>query len=152
MLRGRIDQLVEMLKVRRVYVRNGAEFLFAFSPIHPSKALPGTCARWTVPFPCGPDEYINWTSVTLVDEHRDGVAFNNIYAPTFQRETVVCEITHRNSKPGSTVEPSLHNALIVGGDNVHLAWLLRAYERIDNFSGKFGLIVVTANAVTDSPQ
>src|SRR5881275_3232113 len=62
LLRGRIDQLVEMLKVRRVYVRNGAEFLFAFSPIHPSKALPGTCARWTVPFPCGPDEYINWTS------------------------------------------------------------------------------------------
>jgi hypothetical protein len=91
-------------------------------------------------------------SVALVDEHCDGVALYNIYAPTLQRETVVCETTHRNSKPGSPVEPSLHNALIVGGDTVHLAWLLRAYERIDNFSGKFGLIVVTANAVTDSPQ
>jgi hypothetical protein len=91
-------------------------------------------------------------SVTLVDEHCDGVAFNNIYPPTLQRETVVCEIAHRNSKTGSTVEPSLHNALIVGGDTVHLAWLLRAYERFDNFSGKFGLIVVAVNAVTDSPQ
>ena len=79
------------------------------------------------------------------------MAFNNIYAPALQRETVVCEIAHWNSKPGSALEPSLHNALIVGGDTVHLAWLLRAYERIDNFSGKFGLIVVPANAVTDSP-
>jgi len=91
-------------------------------------------------------------SLTLVNEHYDGVAFNNVYAPTLQRETVVCEITHRNSKPGSTVEPSFHDALVVGGDTVRLAWLLRAYERIDNFSSKFGLIVVTANAVTDSPQ
>jgi hypothetical protein len=80
------------------------------------------------------------------------VTFNNVYAPALQRETVVCEITDRNSKPGSTVEPSLHNTLIVGGDTVHLAWLLRAYERIDNFSRKLGLVVVTANAVTDSPQ
>jgi hypothetical protein len=80
------------------------------------------------------------------------VAFNNIYAPTFQRETVACEISHRNSKPGSALEPSLNNALIVGGDAVHLAWLQRVHVRIDNFSGKFGLIVVTANAVTDSPQ
>src|SRR5690242_636290 len=112
-----------MLKVCRVYVRYGAEFLFAFSPIHPSKALKGTCARWTVPFPCGPDEYINWTSITLIDEDRDGVAFNNIYAPTLQRETVVCETVHRNSKLGSALEPPLHNALIVGRDTVHLAWL-----------------------------
>jgi hypothetical protein len=111
-----------MLKVYRVYIRDGAEFLFAFSPIHPSKALPGTCARWTVPFPCRPNEYINRTSVTLVDEHRDGVAFNNIYAPTLQRETVACEIAYRNSKPGSALEPSLHNAFVVGGNAVHLAW------------------------------
>jgi hypothetical protein len=91
-------------------------------------------------------------SVTLVEEHCDGVAFNSVYAPTLQGETVVCEITHWNSEPGSTVEPSLHNALIVGGDTIHLAWLLRAYERIDNFSSKLGLVVVTPNAVTDSPQ
>jgi hypothetical protein len=61
--------------------------------------------------------------VTLVNEHRDGVAFNDIYTSTLQRETVVCEIPHRNSKPGSALEPSLHNALIMGGDAVHLAWL-----------------------------
>jgi hypothetical protein len=114
---------MELLKVHRVYVRDGAEFLFALSPINPSKALPGTCARRTVPFPCGPDEYIDWVSVALIDEHCDGVAINNIYAPTLQRETVVCEIAHRNSKPGSALEPSLHKALILGGDAVHLAWL-----------------------------
>jgi hypothetical protein len=60
--------------------------------------------------------------VTLVNQYRDGAAFNNIYTPALQRETVVSEIPHRNSKPGFALEPSLHNALIVGGDAVHLAW------------------------------
>jgi hypothetical protein len=62
-------------------------------------------------------------SVALVHEHRDGVAFNNIYAPTPQCETRVRKIADRNSKRSSVVEPSLHNALIVGGDAVHGAGL-----------------------------
>jgi hypothetical protein len=40
-LRGRIDQIVELLKIHTICIRDGAEFCFALSPINPLKALPG---------------------------------------------------------------------------------------------------------------
>jgi len=58
LLRGRIDQLVEMLKVRRVYVRNGAEFLFAFSPNPPIESPARNLWRGGLSVPVWPDEYI----------------------------------------------------------------------------------------------
>ena len=61
--------------------------------------------------------------VALVDEHCDSPPFNNIYASTLQRETLVREIADRNSEPRSAFEPSLHNARIGGGDAVHVAGL-----------------------------
>ena len=120
---GRNDQLVEVFKVHAICVRDGAEFHFVLAPVNPLIALPRTCARRTVRFPCRPDEYIDCTSVTLVDEHRNSAAFNNVQAPTLQSETLVRKIADRNSKPSSAVEPFHHKALIVGSHTGHVAWL-----------------------------
>ena len=80
-LYGRVNQLVELLEVSRSCVGNGAEFHFALTPINPLEALPGSFARWGVTFSSGPDKYIDWTAVMLIDEYRDHAAFNNIQAP-----------------------------------------------------------------------
>ena len=39
------DQLVQLLELGRICVRDGAETHFALSPINPLKALPGPCVR-----------------------------------------------------------------------------------------------------------
>src|SRR5260370_34047801 len=101
---------------------------------------------------CASNKSIDFATVKLVHEHRNGPAFNNVYAPTRWSNSGVREIADRNSKPGSVVELSLHNALIVGGDPGHGAGLQREHVRIDNFPGKFRLIVVTAKPVTHIPQ
>jgi hypothetical protein len=56
--------------------------------------------------------------VALVNQHCDRAAFNHVYAPTLESETLVREIADRNSKPSSADEPAIHDALIVGGDAV----------------------------------
>src|SRR4029077_19697746 len=99
-------------------VRNRAELHFPLSPINPLKPLPGAYARGTVPFPCAPNEYINWMLVTLVDQHCNRAALNHVYAPTLESKPLVGEIADRNSKPSPAVEPAIHDALIVGGDAV----------------------------------
>jgi len=48
-------------------------------------------------------------------------------------------------------EPSLYSLFIVGTDARQVAWLQRVHMRIDNFLGKFGLIVVGAKQGTRSP-
>src|SRR5580700_6590693 len=77
-LRRRTDQLVELVKVHKICVRNGAEFYFPLSPIDPLKALPEPCARRSVRSLGVPDEYIDWMSVTLVDQHRCRPAFHDV--------------------------------------------------------------------------
>jgi hypothetical protein len=77
-LRGRTDQLVEILKVHRFCVRNGAKFYIPLSPINPLKALPGPCACRSVRLSGAPDEYIDWMSVTLVDQRRYRAAFHDV--------------------------------------------------------------------------
>src|ERR1700693_3190536 len=104
-LRDGTDQVVELLQVHRICVRDGAEFCFALSPVNPLKTLPGPGACRSVWFSGGPDEYIDWTSVTLVDEHRDRAAFHDIQAPTLQSETLVREIAYGDSKLKFGVEP-----------------------------------------------
>src|ERR1700722_280118 len=151
-LRGSAYYLLELFKVRRICFRDSAEFQPALSPVKPLETLPGPCARGIVPFPCGPDEYIDWTSVALVDHHRDIAAFNGVQAPAVQCETPVCEISHRDTKTGSAVEPSLNDPLIVRCDAGHLPWLQRAHVRLDNFPGKFGLVVIAPEPGTCFPQ
>jgi hypothetical protein len=143
---------LELLEVHRICLRNSAEFHIAPSPIDPLKALPGTCARWTVLFLRAPDEYIQRMPIVFIYKHRDGAAFNNIDAPSCEFETGTPEIMNRNGKPRSAVEPTLYGTFIVGGDPGYRAWLQGAHVRVDNFSGKFGLIVVAVKSVTDSSQ
>src|SRR5260370_22090675 len=145
------EKPLELLKVGRGCVGDGAEFYSAFSPINPLIALPGPCMRSGVPFPCGPDEYVNTMSGACIDEHRDGALIDNVKAPTLQRESVVCEIACRERKCESTLEPSLHGLFIVGTYTSQVAWLQQADMRIDNFLGKLGLIVVAAKPRTHSP-
>ena len=59
-LRGRTDQLVELLKVHKNCVRNGAKFYISLSPINPWKALPGPCVYRSVRPSGAPDEYVDW--------------------------------------------------------------------------------------------
>ena len=59
----------------------------------------------------------------LIDEYRDQAAFNNIPAPTFQRETGPREVTNRESELEFGIEPSLDDTFIVGSDFRQLARL-----------------------------
>src|SRR6266852_4333004 len=86
-----------------------------------------------------------------IDEHRDGAAFHNVKAPTLQRESVVREIAYQERKCEFALEPSLHGLFIVGTDASQVAWLQRVHMSIDNFLGKFDLIVVGAKRGTHSP-
>jgi hypothetical protein len=86
-----------------------------------------------------------------IDEHGNGAAFHNVNAPTLQRESVVREVVYRERKCEFAAEPSLHGLFIVGTDANELAWLQRVHMRIDNFLGKFGLIVVGAKHGIRSP-
>src|SRR6266478_8704619 len=90
--------------------------------------------------------------VARIDEHRDGAAFHNVKTPTLQRESVVREIAYRQRKCEFALEPSIHGLFIVRTDASQLAWLQRVHMRIDNFLGKFDLIVVGAKDRTHSPS
>ncbi len=79
---------------------------------------------------------------TRINERRDGAAFHNVKAPTLQREAVLREIAYRKRRCEFALEPSLHRLFIVGTDASQLAWLQRVHMRVDNFLGKFDLIVV----------
>jgi hypothetical protein len=87
-----------------------------------------------------------------IDEHCDGALFHNVKAPTLQRESVVREIEYRERKCELAPEPSLHVLFIVGANASQVARLQRVHMRIDNFLGKFGLIVVGAKRGTHSPS
>src|SRR5260370_2025423 len=89
--------------------------------------------------------------VARIDEHRDGAAFHNVKAPTLQRESVVREIAYRQRKCEFALEPSIHGLFIVRTDASQLAWLQRVHMRIDNFLGKFDLIVAVAQYTPHSP-
>jgi hypothetical protein len=88
----------------------------------------------------------------LIDEHRDRTAFDNILAPTVQRESGLPEVTNRESKLEFGIEPSFDNTLLVGSDFGYAARLQRAQMRVDNFACKFGLVIVGAKLGTHSPQ
>src|SRR5712664_1655941 len=87
-----------------------------------------------------------------IDEHRDGAVFDNVKAPTLQRESVVREIAYRKRECESALEPSIHCLFIVGTDARQVARLQRVHMRVDNFLRKFGLIVVSAKHATHSPS
>src|SRR5258708_37550827 len=91
-------------------------------------------------------------AVMLVDESRDRAPLNNIHAPAVQHETGPREIAYRESKFDLGIEPSFDDSLIVRSNAGHVAWLERAQMCIDNFSGKFGLVIVAAKLWTHSPQ
>src|ERR1700674_4308194 len=87
-----------------------------------------------------------------IDEHRDGAAFHNVKAPTLQRESVVREIAYRKRKCAFALEPFPHGRWIAGTNASQLAWLQRVPMRIDDFLGKFDLIVVGAKQGAHSPS
>jgi hypothetical protein len=87
-----------------------------------------------------------------IDDHRDGAFFHNVKAPTLQRESFVREVIYRERICEFALEPSLYSLFIVGTDASQVAWLQRVHMRIDNFRGKFGLIVVGAKQGTHSPS
>lgn len=88
----------------------------------------------------------------LVGENRDRAAFNNVQATALQRETSLREILDWEGQLSMSIEPYLDNLLIVGDDAGHMSGLQRAQMRFNNFSGKFGLVIVAAKPGTHFPQ
>jgi hypothetical protein len=91
-------------------------------------------------------------SAASIDERGDSAAVNKVQAPTLQREAVVREIVHWKCKLNFAVKPLFHGLLIVGSDTSYVARLQRVLMRLDNFLGKFGLIVVAAKLGTYFPS
>jgi len=61
--------------------------------------------------------------VMFIGEHCDRTPFDNIQAPTIQRETNLREIVDRETKPQFGVEPPFDEALIVRNYAGQFAWL-----------------------------
>src|SRR5260370_8041478 len=114
------EKPLKLLKVRGGCIGDGAEFYSAFSPINPLISLPGPYLRGGVPSLCGPDKYVNKMSGARIDEHRNGALIDNVKAPALQCESVVREISCREYKFESALDPSVHTLFIFLTFAMHL--------------------------------
>src|SRR5712692_2226331 len=105
---------MELLKLGRSCVGDGAELHFPFLPNYPLIAQPFSHTRRCLRFARRPDKDIDHMPRASIREHRKGAALNNIQASTEKGEAVARKIAYGKSKMDLAIEPCFYRVLIRG--------------------------------------